>query len=113
MKGIRTVLLTTLLLLPAARPGAQPYDAVGPRELYHAEVCNAGQITVDVAVAYKDFGVIDEFWVIDYWYRVLPQSASSCFNTSMRRTVCSASRASRCIWPLRSPTRPVCREPPG
>jgi uncharacterized membrane protein len=79
MKGIWTVLLTTLLLLPAARLGAQPYDAAGPRELYHAEVCNAGQISVDVAVAYKDFGVIDEFWVIDYWYRVAPAKCKLVF----------------------------------
>jgi Protein of unknown function (DUF1036) len=72
MKNIRMALLTTLLLLPAARVWAQPYDAAGPRELYHAEVCNQGQIKVLVAVAYKDFGFTDEFWMIDYWYRVEP-----------------------------------------
>ena len=32
--------------------------------------------------------------------RVAPGKSS--FSTSMRRTICSASRASRCIWPLRS-----------
>lgn len=65
MKRIRIALLTTLLLLPASRPWAQP-----ELELYSAQVCNKGQITVDVAVAYKDFGFSDEFWVIDGWYDV-------------------------------------------
>lgn len=74
MKHTRIALLTTLLLLPAARVWAAPqYDYAGqPNELYHAEVCNQGSIAVDVAVAYKDFGFNDEFWVIDYWYRVTP-----------------------------------------
>ena len=72
MKPIRIALLTTLLLLPAARVWAQAYDAAGARELYHAEVCNEGRITADVAVAYKDFGFTDEFWMITYWYRVEP-----------------------------------------
>ena len=72
MKNLRIALLITSLLLPVARAWAQAYDAAGPRELYHAEVCNAGQMTVEVGVAYKDFGFNDEFWVIDYWYRVVP-----------------------------------------
>ena len=65
MKRIRIALLATLLQLPASHPWAQP-----DLELYSAEVCNRGQITVDVAVAYKDFGFSDEFWVIDGWYEV-------------------------------------------
>jgi hypothetical protein len=65
MKRILIALLTTLLLLPASRLWAQP-----DLELYSAEVCNKGQITVDVGVAYKDFGFSDEFWVIDGWYDV-------------------------------------------
>ena len=64
MKRIRIVLLTTLLLLPASHLGA--------REWYSAEVCNKGQLSVDVAVAYTDFGLIDEYWVLDGWYVVLP-----------------------------------------
>jgi hypothetical protein len=62
---IRIVLLATSLLLPAARVCAQP-----DLELYSAEVCNEGRITVDVAVAYKAFGFSDEYWVIDGWYDV-------------------------------------------
>jgi len=65
MKPIWFVVLVTLLLLPASRLWAQP-----DLELYSAEVCNEGQITVDVAVAYKDFGFSNEFWVIDGWYDV-------------------------------------------
>jgi hypothetical protein len=72
MKLLRTACLVTLALLAVTRAWAQAYDAAGPRELYHAEVCNAGQISVDVAVAYKDFGFTDEFWIIDYWYQVAP-----------------------------------------
>ena len=45
MKPIWFVVLVTLLLLPASRLWAQP-----DLELYSAEVCNEGQITVDVAV---------------------------------------------------------------
>jgi hypothetical protein len=71
MTLLRTALLVVLALLPA-RAWSQAYDAAGPRELYHAEVCNQGQIKLLVAVAYKDFGFTDEFWVIDYWYGVEP-----------------------------------------
>lgn len=82
MKHIRIALLTTLLLLPAARLWAAPqYDASGqPNELYHAEVCNQGSIKVLVAVAYKDFGLTDEFWMIDYWYRVEPGQCKLVFS---------------------------------
>ena len=80
MKNIGIVLLSTWLLLPAARVWAQAYDAAGPRELYHAEVCNQGQIKVLVAVAYKDFGFTDEFWMIDYWYRVEPGKCKLVFS---------------------------------
>ena len=76
MKHTRIALLTTLLLLPAARPSAQERDILGQRELYHAEVCNEGRIAVDVAVAYKDFGFADEFWIIEYWYRAEPGKCS-------------------------------------
>ena len=68
MKAVPIVLLTTLLLLPAGRVGAQAYQD----ELYQAEVCNAGRITVDVALAYKEWGFNDMYWVIDYWYDVAP-----------------------------------------
>jgi hypothetical protein len=77
---IRIVLLTTLLLLPAVRLWAQPYDAAGQRELYHAEVCNEGRIKVLVAVAYKDFGFTDEFWMVNYWYRVEPGKCTLVFS---------------------------------
>jgi Protein of unknown function (DUF1036) len=82
VKHIRIVLLTTLLLLPAARVWAAPqYDYAGqPNELYHAEVCNQGQIKVLVAVAYKDFGFTDEFWMVDYWYRVEPGKCKLVFS---------------------------------
>jgi hypothetical protein len=82
VKHIRIVLLTTLLLLPAARVWAAPqYDYAGqPNELYHAEVCNQGRITVDVAVAYRDFGFTDEFWMVDYWYRVAPGKCKLVFS---------------------------------
>jgi hypothetical protein len=78
---IRIALLTTLLLLPAARLWAAPqYDYAGqPNELYHAEVCNQGRLRVLVAVAYKDFD-FDEFWVIDYWYRVDPGKCKLVFS---------------------------------
>ena len=82
MSPIRIALLTTLLLLPAARPWAAPqYDYAGqPNELYHAEVCNQGQIKVLVAVAYKDFGFTDEFWMIEYWHRVEPGKCKLVFS---------------------------------
>lgn len=69
MKRLRLALLPTLLLLTAAHVPQHDY-AGQPNELYHAEVCNQGRIAVDVAVAYRDFGFNDEFWIIDYWYRV-------------------------------------------
>src|SRR5688500_11040552 len=72
VKHLRIVVVTALLLLPAGRLWAQAYDAAGPRELYHAEVCNTGRIAVDVAVAYRDFGFTHEFWMVDYWYRAAP-----------------------------------------
>ena len=71
MKRIRIALLTTLLLLPASHLGA--------RERYSAEVCDKGQLSVDVAVAYTDFGVIDEYWVLDGWYVVLPGKCRTVF----------------------------------
>jgi hypothetical protein len=82
VKQIRIVLLTSLLLLPAAHLWAAPqYDYAGqPNELYHAEVCNQGQIKVLVAVAYKHFGFTDEFWMIDYWYRVEPGTCKLVFS---------------------------------
>ena len=75
MKSIGSVLLSTLFLLPTllllTAAHVQQNDYAGqPNELYHAEVCNQGRIAVDVAVAYRDFGFNDEFWIIDYWYRV-------------------------------------------
>ena len=73
MKHIRIAFLPTLLLLTAAHVPQHDYATGRSNELYHAEVCNQGQIAVDVAVAYKDFGGFnDEFWMIDYWYRVDP-----------------------------------------
>jgi hypothetical protein len=72
MKRIRIALLTTLLLLPASHLGA--------REVYSAEVCNKGQLSVDVAVAYTDFGAIDEYWVLDGWYVVLPGKCRTVFH---------------------------------
>ena len=80
MKRLRIVVVTMLLLLPAGRLWAQSYDAAGPRELYHAEVCNTGRIAVDVAVAYRDFGFTDEFWMVDYWYRVAPGNCKLVFS---------------------------------
>ena len=79
LKHLRIV-LAAVLMLPAVRLWAQAYDAAGPRELYHAEVCNQGRIPVDVAVAYKDFGFNDEFWIIDYWYPVAPGKCSLVFS---------------------------------
>ena len=82
MKHICGPLLTTLLLLPSARLWAAPqYDYAGqPNELYHAEVCNQGRIAVDVAVAYRDFGFNDEFWMVDYWKRVEPGKCKRVFS---------------------------------
>ena len=34
----------------------------------------------DVAVAYKDFGFTDEFWIIDYWHRVEPGKCKLVFS---------------------------------
>ena len=98
MKHVRIVLLTTLLLLPAARVWAQAYDAAGHRELYHAEVCNQGRITVDVAVAYKDFG-FDEFWIVDYWYRVAPGKCGLVFSHFYAPNNLFSSKASPVFWP--------------
>ena len=71
MRHIRIVLLATSLLLTAAHVPQYDYATGQPNELYHAQVCNQGRIAVDVAVAYRDFGGFnDEFWIIDYWYRV-------------------------------------------
>ena len=75
MKNIGSVRLSTLFLLPTllllTAAHVQQNDYAGqPNELYHAQVCNQGRSAVDVAVAYRDFGFNDEFWIIDYWYRV-------------------------------------------
>ena len=77
MKNIGSVRLSTLFLLPtlllltAAHVPQYDYATGRSNELYHAEVCNQGRIAVDVAVAYRDFGGLnDEFWIIDYWDRV-------------------------------------------
>jgi hypothetical protein len=61
---LKKVLLAVLLLLPVSCVWADD------RELYQADVCNKGQITVDVAIAYRDFGFNDEFWIIDFWWHV-------------------------------------------
>jgi hypothetical protein len=71
MKPIWIVLLIMLLLLPASHLGAY--------EVYSAEVCNKGQLGVDVAVAYRAFGFNDEFWVIDGWYGVPPGKCKAVF----------------------------------
>ena len=80
MKRIQIALLTTLLLLPASSLWAQP-----DLERYSAEVCNKGQITVDVAVAYKAFGFSDEYWVIDGWKEVRKGKCETVFAHSYVR----------------------------
>ena len=107
MSPIRIALLPTLLLLTAARVGQQHDYAGQPNELYHAEVCNQGRIAVDVAVAYRDFGFTDEFWMVDYWYRVEPGKCKLVFSHFYAPNNLLVSKASRCIWLLRSPTRPA------
>ena len=62
MKHLRTLLLSPVLLLASSHLRAY--------ETYSAQVCNKGQLSVDVAVAYRAFGFNDEFWVIDGWYEV-------------------------------------------
>ena len=66
MSNLRTMFLATLLLLPASRACADN------RELYQADVCNKGQITVDVAIAYKDLA-FNEVWMIERWWHVRPR----------------------------------------
>lgn len=80
MKRSQIALLTTLLLLPASSLWAQP-----DLERYSAEVCNKGQITVDVAVAYKAFGFSDEYWVIDGWKEVRKGKCETVFAHSYVR----------------------------
>jgi hypothetical protein len=63
MNGIRRTFLTALLLSTASPVRAD-------QEAYTAEVCNKGQLGVEVAVAYTAFGLIDEYWVVDGWHRV-------------------------------------------
>ena len=107
MKPIWFVVLVTLLLLPASRLWAQP-----DLELYSAEVCNEGQITVDVAVAYKDFSFSSEFWVIDGWYDVPKGKCKTVFAHSYVKQDRNwlGFRSFPSIWPLRLPTQPVSGE---
>ena len=111
MKNIGSVLLSTLFLLPtlllltAAHVPQYDYATGRSNELYHAEVCNQGRIAVDVAVAYRDFGALTtSFGSSTIGIEWIQESASSSIPISMRRMV---SKASRCIWHLRSPTRLV------
>ena len=72
MKNIGIVLLSTWLLLPAARVWAQAYDAAGPRELYHAEVCNRAGSRWMWRSPIRTSASTTSFGSIDYWYQVDP-----------------------------------------
>ena len=74
MDCLKLLLLTLLLLLPASRVRADE-----DYERYSAEVCNEGQITVDVATAYRDSGIFNEYWVIERWKHVLPGACETVF----------------------------------
>jgi hypothetical protein len=71
---LRAVLWIAFALL-SSRAGAQD-----DRELYEAEVCNQGQIPVEVAVAYTDFGFINEFFAVHGWQQVRPGACRTVFS---------------------------------
>jgi hypothetical protein len=75
MHQLRAALFVAVSLLPALA-SAQYFE----RELYHAEVCNEGQIGVDVAVAYTDFGFINEFFAVHGWQFVRPGECKTIFS---------------------------------
>jgi hypothetical protein len=58
-----------LLLIPLVLPPAQ-VAAQNDRELYHAEVCNVGELAFNVAVASTNFGVFDEYWDVYGWHPI-------------------------------------------
>jgi len=71
----RAAFLLVLAVFPVTHAWADD------RELYHAEVCNAGQRTVDVAVAYHDWGFgLDPYWIIDRWWVVKPGACKTVFS---------------------------------
>ena len=104
-------LLPTLFLLTAAH--VQQYEYAGqPNELYQAEVCNQGRIAVDVAVAYRDFGFNDEFWIVDYWYRAEPGKCKLVYSHFYASQRMVPHKASRFMLLLLSPTGAASGVPP-
>ena len=77
--SLRRIALPSLLALLAV-PHAWAYD--DDKEPYDAEVCNAGQIAFDVAVAYKDWGSGDPSWMVSYWTHI---AAGECENVFSHR----------------------------
>jgi hypothetical protein len=75
MRQLRAASFLAICLLPALASG-QNFE----RELYHAEVCNEGQIGVDVAVAYTDFGFINEFFAVHGWQFVRSGECKTIFS---------------------------------
>jgi len=71
----RSAALFIAVSLLSARVDAQ-YD----RELYHAEVCNAGELPFNVAVASTNFGFFDEFWDVYGWYPIHPDECKTVFS---------------------------------
>jgi hypothetical protein len=55
-------------------------EAQDDRERYEAEVCNEGRISVDVAVAYTDFGFVNEFFQVHGWQVVRPGECKTVFS---------------------------------
>lgn len=76
MRLRRTANALALALLGGTHLGAVSDD----RELYQAEVCNSGQLAVDVAIAYRDWGFNDPYWVIEYWWSVKPGRCETIFS---------------------------------
>src|SRR5262245_19051025 len=68
--------LLVLAFLPATHAWADDDDP-----LYHAQVCNQGQRTVQVAIAYHEWGFSsDPYWMIEYWQTVKPGDCKEVFN---------------------------------
>jgi len=76
----RVAYLLVLAVLPATHAWAADDE-----DLYHAEVCNEGQRTVQVAMAYHDWGFSSEpFWMIEYWQTVKPGNCKEVFSHNYR-----------------------------
>lgn len=69
----RVFLLTILLLLAASALRADPRQ-------YTVRICNNGQLTLSVAIAYQDETLTAKFWAVHRWISISPGSCDEVFS---------------------------------